>query len=367
MIEPRPVIPAVSVVIPCHDVEDYVVDCVLSALRQSYGGLEVIAVEDGSNDTTGQLLDDLERTDDRVEVIRQANGGLGAARNAGVAAASGEYLFFLDGDDVLPDDAIERMIEAATHSGSDMVSGVVARFDGTRQWRSGLYGPVFDAEPVGTHLFREPHLIFDQMACSKLIRRDFWNRHKLEFPVDTLFEDALVMTRAHCLASGVDLIGTPTYLWRLRPESITSDRFRSGSVAQRFAVVSEVDDYLRDYAPDEVWLAHGDKICAHDMRMYARLSVDAGTGEFAEFMSYAQPVLHSLHPQAGSSVSSTAKLLRRFIVDRDVAGARACALMMSEGDTRSIGRIIRGLADPWPRSPIVGLRVAASALRSLVD
>ena len=197
MIEPRPVFPVVSVVIPCHDVEDYVVGCVLSALsalRQSYVGLEVIAVEDGSNDTTGQLLDDLERTDDRLPVIRQANGGLGAARNAGLAAASGEYLFFLDSDDVLPDDAIERMIGAATHSGSDMVSGVAARFDGTRQWRSALYGPVFDAEPIGTHLFREPRLIFDRMACSKLIRRDFWNRYKLEFPIGTLFKNALVMS-----------------------------------------------------------------------------------------------------------------------------------------------------------------------------
>lgn len=194
MIKPRPVIPVVSVVIPCHDVEDYVVDCVLSALRQTYGGLEVIAVEDGSNDTTGQLLDDLEGTDDRVQVVRQANSGLGAARNAGVADASGEYLFFLDGDDVLPDDAIERMMEAATHSGSDMVSGVAARFDGTRQWRSAPYGPVFDAEPIGTHLFREPRLIFDRMACSKLIRRDFWNRYKLEFPIGTLFKNALVMS-----------------------------------------------------------------------------------------------------------------------------------------------------------------------------
>jgi glycosyltransferase involved in cell wall biosynthesis len=357
----------VSVIVPCYNIADYIDECVESVLRQSFTAIEVVLVDDGSNDGTSDRLDAWLGLDDRVTLIRQPNGGLGAARNAGVAAASGQYLFFLDGDDVLPDDAIERMVEAATASGSDIVSGVVMRFDGTRQWRSGLYGSVFDAEPVATHLFREPRLIVDQMACSKLIRRDFWDRHELEFPVDTLFEDALVMTRAHCLASGVDLIGTPTYLWRLRPESITSDRFRPGSVAQRFAVVSAVDDYLRNHAPDEVWRAHGDKVCAHDLRMYARLAVDAGTDEFADFVSCAQPVLRSLHPDAGSSVSSTAKLLRRFVIDGNITGARACALMMSEGDTRSIGRIVRGLADPWPRSPIVGLRVAASALKSLVD
>lgn len=357
----------VSVVVPCYNIADYVDECVESVLRQSCPAVEVILVDDGSVDGTSGRLDAWLERDDRVTLIRQPNSGLGAARNAGVAAASGEYLFFLDGDDVLPGDAIERMVVAATASGSDMVSGVAMRFDGTRQWRSGLYGTVFDAEPVGTHLFREPRLIVDQMACSKLIRRDFWDRHELQFPVDTLFEDALVMTRAHCLASGVDLIRTPTYLWRLRPESITSDRFRPGSVAQRFAVVSAVDDYLRTQAPDEVWRAHGDKVCAHDLRMYARLAVDAGAEEFADFMSCAQPVMRSLHDAAGTSVSSTAKLLRRYVIDGNVAGARACALLMSEGETRSIGRTIRGLADPWPRSPIVGLRVAASALKSLVD
>ena len=114
---------------------------------------------------------------------------------------------------------------------------------------------------------------------------------------------------------------------------IRSDRFRSGSVAQRFAAVCEVDDYLRDYASDEVWLAHGDKICVLHMRMCAWLAVDAGTGEFADFMSCAKPVMDSLHPEAGRSVSSSAKLLRRFIVDGNIVGARACALMIGEGDT----------------------------------
>lgn len=357
----------VSVVIPCHNIGDYVVDCVMSALDQSYEWLDVVAVDDGSTDRTGRLLDELEQTDHRLSVVHRANGGLGAARNAGVAASSGEFLFFLDGDDILPLDAIERMVDAATKSGSDMVSGVAVRFDATRQWRSGLYGSIFEAEPVGTHIFLEPCLVFDQMACSKLIRRDFWDHHQLEFPVETLFEDALVITQAHCLASGVDLIDTPTYRWRLRPESITSDRFRPGSVAQRFAVVKSVDDYLRLHAPNAVWRAHGEKVYAHDLRMYARLAVDAGPDEFAEFMSSSGPVIGSMHGDARTSVSSIARLLGQYLADGNAVGARACALMISEGDQRSIGRIVSGLVDPWPRSPIIGLRVAIAALRSVFD
>ena len=300
-----------------------------------------------------------------MHVIHQENRGLGAARNAGIEKASGSTLFFLDGDDLLPTNALSLLGGSMAESGSDMASGVVRQFTGERQWRSGLYGPDFDTDRQGTHIFDRPGLVTDQMACSKLFRRRFWDESEFRFPESTLFEDALVVTRAHCMASRVDLVGETTYLWRLRESSITSDRFREGSVAQRFAVVEQVDDYLREAAPDDVWRAHGAKVCRHDLRLYGRLAVRAGDAAFSEFMRHAAPVVPKLHPSASNEASRVAARMAEYIVAGDDVGARACALLLTDPAGRSVREILRGLRAPWPRHPITGIRVAGAALASL--
>ena len=355
----------ISVVVPCFNIETFVDDCIASVLKQQDVAVEIIAVDDGSTDTTGDRIDKWAAADGRVQVIHQDNQGLGVARNAGVIRASGDTLFFLDGDDLLPVDALSRLAASMAESGSDIVSGIVSQFEGDRQWRSGLYGPDFDQHVQGTHLFKRPGLVTDQMACSKLFRRRFWDEGQFRFPEATLFEDALVITQAHCTSSQVDLVAATTYLWRLRESSITSDRFREGSVAQRFAVVEQVDDYLRHAAPDDVWRAHGAKVFGHDLRMYGRLAVRAGDAAFDEFMQHAAPVIPKLHPAASDQVSRVATQMADFIVAGNVVGARACALLLTDPAGRSAREILRGLREPWPRHPLTGLRVAAAAISTL--
>jgi hypothetical protein len=355
----------ISVVVPCFDVEAFVDECIASVLEQQDVQVEVIAVDDGSTDTTGGRLDKWALIDARVHVIHQKNRGLGAARNAGTARASGGTLFFLDGDDLLPARALSMLSRSMAETGSDMVSGIVSQFDGERQWRSGLYGPDFNENRQGTHIFDRPGLVTDQMACSKLFRKGFWDESEFQFPESTLFEDALVVTRAHCTASQVDLIGETTYLWRLRESSITSDRFREGSVAQRFAVVEQVDDYLREAAPDVLWRAHGAKVFRHDLRLYGRLAVRAGSAAFSEFMRHAAPVVPKLHPAASGDASRVASRMAEFIIAGDDVGARACALLLTDPAGRSVREIMRGLWEPWPRHPLTGMSVARAAIASL--
>lgn len=104
----------VSIIIPAYNVEQYIEKCLLSIIRQSFTNLEVIVVDDGSTDKTGQLIDAFVKQDCRVRVIHKKNAGVSTARNIGIEASAGDYLVFVDADDYLAQDYIEYMISLVT-------------------------------------------------------------------------------------------------------------------------------------------------------------------------------------------------------------------------------------------------------------
>lgn len=109
----------VSFIIPCYKVEKYVENCIRSISNQTLKNIEMIPVDDGSPDNTGTILDCLAKEDNRIKVIHKANGGVSSARNAGIEAASGEYIVFVDGDDYLAPDYAEYMIDMAFRNDAD--------------------------------------------------------------------------------------------------------------------------------------------------------------------------------------------------------------------------------------------------------
>lgn len=104
--------PAVSVIVAVYNIEQYVTRAITSLTTQTLRDLEIIAVDDGSTDQSGRLLDELAKTDERIRVIHRENGGLSAARNSGLAIARGKYIGFLDGDDWAESSMYERMYTA---------------------------------------------------------------------------------------------------------------------------------------------------------------------------------------------------------------------------------------------------------------
>lgn len=114
-------LPAVSVVVPIYKVERYLGDCVNSLLAQTFKELEIILVDDGSPDGSGAMCDAYAARDSRVRVIHQENQGAGPARNAGLAAARGEYVIFLDADDIYHPQMLERMVARAEKYRADVV------------------------------------------------------------------------------------------------------------------------------------------------------------------------------------------------------------------------------------------------------
>lgn len=114
-------IPEVSVIIPCHNIEKYLPDCLNSILRQTFPEFEAICIDDGSTDQTPALLDEFQRRDQRIRVIHQENQGVSAARNLGFRCARGKYLLFIDGDDWVEYDLLAKMVDTGEKTRCDMV------------------------------------------------------------------------------------------------------------------------------------------------------------------------------------------------------------------------------------------------------
>ena len=111
----------VSVIIPVYQVELYIKQCLISVLEQTYTDIEIILIDDGSKDSSGDICDQYARNDDRIKVIHKQNGGLMSAWLAGLEIATKDYLFFVDSDDWIEPDAIEKMVDVAKQTNADIV------------------------------------------------------------------------------------------------------------------------------------------------------------------------------------------------------------------------------------------------------
>ncbi|GAQ56387.1 CDP-glycerol:poly(glycerophosphate) glycerophosphotransferase [Streptomyces acidiscabies] len=179
-------LPRFSVIVPAYKVQAYLHECLESVLSQSYRDFELIAVDDGSPDACGEIIEEFAARDARVSALRlPENTGLGAARNAGIAQASGDYLVFLDGDDTLTPDALRAIADRLKETGEPEVlvyDYASVHWSGERE-RDKFAGQLTELGPAPFRLADRPGLLRVLMvAWNKAVRRDFAAREGLAFP-----------------------------------------------------------------------------------------------------------------------------------------------------------------------------------------
>ena len=250
----RPARPRLSVVVPVYNVEEYLEGCLDSILAQPVEGLEVVLVDDGSTDASGEVAARYAGRHPHVRLLRQANAGLGAARNAGVAAARGTYLTFADSDDELPPDAWSTMLATLERSGSDFVVGMLKRDDGERRFATPRMRDNHRRARVGVTVAEMPRMLADVFAVNKIFRRSFWDAAGMAFPVGVRYEDQPALTHAFLSARAFDVVRETVYLWRVRSDgsSITQRRDDIADLHDRIltkraslAMVREAPDHVR--------------------------------------------------------------------------------------------------------------------------
>ncbi|MEV7915340.1 bifunctional glycosyltransferase/CDP-glycerol:glycerophosphate glycerophosphotransferase [Streptomyces griseus] len=237
--------PLLSVVVPVHNVEAYLEDCLRSVAEQTLAAIEVVMVDDGSTDGSTRIAAEFAARDSRFRLIRQKNAGLSAARNTGVrhTTPTVPYLAFADSDDIVVHDAYERMTASLQSTGSDLVTGNVWRLTGQGRQQAWQYRWLTGAG-ARTHITRDPRLLADRVAWNKVFRRSFWEAHGFTFPEGRLYEDTPVMIPAHYLAGSVDVLAEHVYYWRVREGSITRRRTDVTGVRDRIAACEQVSAFL---------------------------------------------------------------------------------------------------------------------------
>lgn len=205
----------ISVIVPVYDVERYLEKCIESICVQTFTALEIILVDDGATDRSSNICDEWALKDSRIRVIHKANGGLSDARNAGIEVASGAWYMFVDSDDTITPDTIERLYLAAVEHECEMaVCNMVRIYDDGET--EPFYHPVSDLTVwAGQQRFET---LKQPSACNKLFRADLFR--DVRFPKGKFYEDTFVY---HILAhrtNRIVLTGHDGYYYLSRRESI---------------------------------------------------------------------------------------------------------------------------------------------------
>ena len=127
----------VSVIVPVYKVEEYIRECLDSITGQTYKNLEIILVDDGSPDSSGEICEEYARNDSRITVYHKENGGLSDARNYGIARAHGEFLTFVDSDDVIKSNFVETLLGLIHKYDADIATAPFVNFRNYADWGGG--------------------------------------------------------------------------------------------------------------------------------------------------------------------------------------------------------------------------------------
>lgn len=207
----------VSVIVPIYDVEKYIDRCITSIINQTYVNLEIILVDDGSPDRCPEICDDWARRDDRIQVIHKENGGLSSARNAGIDASTGEYITFVDSDDVINLRMISFLHEVMKKSNADISLTSMNPFNTI---------PIFDSENDEVIIGTSDEILYEIIykkpnweACGKLYKKSIFNSG-LRFPENRLYEDLYLTPRIFKKAKKVACCNNGLYAYFQREDSI---------------------------------------------------------------------------------------------------------------------------------------------------
>ena len=317
----------ISVIVPLYNVEQYAAECLRSIVNQSYSNLEIIIVDDGSTDNSCAIAESFARKDKRVTIIRQANAGLGAARNTGLDYASGDFVVFADSDDVIPPNAYREMLSTLDHTGSDFVVGAYFRMTETSEYVPGWLWDVHEDEKLRINVSDFTQGLANVFAWNKLFRMSFVNRIGLRFPEGIRYEDQFPITRAYLLADSFDVIPEIVYKWRIRFDgtSITQNKRQLADVEDRVEVVKRVFELVSEEAPQNVFESWVAKVLGMDLAPYLSESLHADD----EYRARIRELIHLLSDKITPSIREKIDVRTRF--------ALYC---LDRGTTEELGHVL---------------------------
>ena len=210
--------PEISIIVPVYKVEKYLNECIDSILAQTFTDFELILVDDGSPDNCPALCDAAAEKDSRVRVIHQQNKGLSGARNAGIDIARGNWLGFVDSDDMIDPTFCEKMLHAAVQAGAEMAVCNILRMKENKALDSYQEHCLKDEVLSREEIVHRIQLLPFRMVMTRLCRREVFEG--VRFPEGKNYEDAFTTPDVLEHVTKVACVAEPLYQYRLRPGSI---------------------------------------------------------------------------------------------------------------------------------------------------
>jgi len=239
----------VSIIIPIYKAEKYLERCLESVLHQTYKNIEVILVDDGSPDSSPLICDSYKEKDGRVKVVHSENYGQSMARNKGMELASGKYISFVDADDVLVHDAIEKLIDIAEKGGYDIVSGNYFRVGEEIKISSISYSSG-EINKYGCKDHRKRYNLYKTSSAfgyvwGKLYRSSFINEHKVTFDTtkNVFMEDSLFNLKAFSFNPKYYVLNEPIYYYYIYGSS-TSNK-KEDVTEKALKMIEDYDSFLK--------------------------------------------------------------------------------------------------------------------------
>ncbi len=223
--------PEISVIVPVYRAEAFLRKCTDSILNQTFRDLELLLIDDGSPDHSGELCDQIAKEDPRVRVLHKDNGGVSSARNLGMTMADGKYFAFADSDDWLPPDALETLYTALTQAGADTAGGGHWRVeqDGRREKEpgalpAGVYGPEEIRKGIVERLLGQrlgkPGEVLNGFVWRFLFSRSVIQEHSIQF-MGAYLEDELFLMEYFCYSQKLAMTDEAVYNYLQNPASVT--------------------------------------------------------------------------------------------------------------------------------------------------
>lgn len=238
--------PLVSVIIPVYNTQDYLKACIESVQGQTYPNLEILLVDDGSTDESGALCEKYAAQDDRIRVFHKKNGGLSDARNRGLMEARGEFLAFVDSDDLLAPKAIETLEALCETSNAEAAIGQVSAFaDHCTFAEESAQGEVVPMKEAVRRMLL--HQKIGHEAWGKLYRRSLWQT--IKFPFGLFYEDYATIYCVIAQCQTVAIAPVPLYYYRVHSGSIMHSGIQRKNLVL-LDISSDVTSFIEEKIPE---------------------------------------------------------------------------------------------------------------------
>lgn len=247
---------AVSVIIPVYNVEKYLTECLDSVVSQDMQNMEIICINDGSTDGSAEILSAYEKMDSRITILNQENKGLSYARNIGIDHAKGDYLFFLDSDDCLAENALKNLYEIATKERVDILTFDIECFYETEQLkkreykdnyyqRKKEYSGVWSGEELFCELIENDD--FCDAACILFVKNSWIKEREIRFMPGILHEDCLFSFQCYVNAKRITHKKRKYLRYRVRDNSIMTSKLSFSNLLGRVICYKEIMRYLMSH------------------------------------------------------------------------------------------------------------------------